>query len=85
MAPAARARSEEHLAAAGPGLVDSTRLALSSYDLWRDILLTNTAEIDRAIQAFIARLEFIRENLRSREMAREFDLGTALARRLRDK
>ena len=75
--------SEEHLAVAGPGLVDSTRLAFSSYDLWRDILLTNAGEIDRALQAFIARLEFIRDNLRSRELEREFADAAALAARIR--
>jgi prephenate dehydrogenase len=75
--------SREHLAVAGPGLVDSTRLAFSSYDLWRDILLTNAGEIDRALQAFIARLEFIRDNLRSRELEREFSDAAALAARIR--
>jgi len=33
----------------GPGLVDMTRLALSSYDLWRDILATNSEPIERAL------------------------------------
>ncbi len=75
--------SEELLAVAGPGLVDSTRLAFSSYDLWRDILLTNAGEIDRALQAFIARLEFIRDNLRSRELEGEFADAAALAARIR--
>ncbi|MFB3830032.1 MAG: prephenate dehydrogenase [Bryobacteraceae bacterium] len=68
---------------AGPGLVDSTRLALSPYELWRDILATNSAEIDRALAAYIARLEHLRANLRTREMQREFETAAALAARLR--
>ena len=37
----------------GSGLTDMTRLALSSYDLWRDILATNADRIDRALAAYI--------------------------------
>ncbi len=33
----------------GSGLADMTRLALSSYDLWRDILATNSQAVDRAL------------------------------------
>ena len=33
----------------GPGLDDMTRLALSAYELWRDILATNTEHVDRAL------------------------------------
>ena len=45
---------------AGPGLLDSTRLAMSSFDLWRDILATNRDEIDRALEALIERLKAMR-------------------------
>jgi len=69
---------------AGPGLVDATRLALSSYDLWRDILATNTNAISEALQIYIAKLEHIRENLRTRQVKEEFESGGAFARRLRD-
>ena len=34
---------------AGPAAMDLTRLALSPYDIWRDIFATNTAEIDAAL------------------------------------
>ena len=34
-------RAPEAANVAGPGLLDSTRLAMSSFDLWRDILETN--------------------------------------------
>ena len=45
---------------AGPGLLDSTRLALSSFDLWRDILDTNQSEVSRALDAYILKLQSLR-------------------------
>jgi len=39
-----------------PGLEDMTRLALGSYDLWRDILATNTEHIERALAVYIQKL-----------------------------
>jgi len=60
-----------------------TRLALSSYDLWRDILATNSEHIDKALGVYIQELEHIRENLRTRQLQEEFDRGAALARKLR--
>jgi prephenate dehydrogenase len=67
---------------AGPGLRSATRLALSSYDLWRDILATNSAYIDKALAAYIQELEHVRENLRSRQLEAEFQRGARLAGRL---
>jgi prephenate dehydrogenase len=67
----------------GSGLVDMTRLALSSYDLWRDILATNSGHIDRALAAYIQELEHIRENLRTRQLQEEFERGARLAERIR--
>ena len=74
---------EGSLKVAGPGLTDMTRLALSSYDLWRDILATNTDHIDRALARYIQELEHIRENLRTRQLQDEFARGADLAARLR--
>ena len=68
---------------AGSGLEDMTRLALSSYELWRDIVSTNTEHIDRALAMYIQKLEHMRENLRTRQLQEEFDRGAALAGRLR--
>src|SRR5439155_17725427 len=73
----------EDLEVAGPGLADTTRLAKSSYEIWRDILATNTDSIDRALAAYIAKLEHMRENLRTRQMQEQFEAGAALAARLR--
>jgi prephenate dehydrogenase len=68
---------------AGPGLMDATRLALSSYDLWRDILATNADHIDKALALYIQELEHIRENLRTRQIQEEFRRAAAFAGRLR--
>ena len=73
------------LAVSGPGALDMTRLALSSYDLWRDILATNTEHIERALGRYIQELEHLRENLRTRQLQAEFQKGAVLAGRLRKK
>jgi prephenate dehydrogenase len=73
----------QELRVAGPGLSDMTRLALSSYELWRDILATNSEHIDRALAFYIQKLEDIRENLRTRQLQKEFENGSELAARLR--
>jgi len=70
-------------AVAGPGAIDMTRLALSSYDLWRDILATNTEHIERALGLYIQELEHIRDNLRTRQLQTEFQRAASLAAELR--
>ena len=72
-----------HADLSGSGLLDMTRLALSSYDLWRDILATNADHIDRALSRYIQKLEHLRENLRTRQLQDEFTRAAALATRLR--
>jgi len=69
--------------AAGPGIEDMTRLAMGSYEIWRDILATNTSHIDRALSVYIQKLEHLRENLRTRQLQEEFERAAALARRIR--
>jgi prephenate dehydrogenase len=68
---------------AGPGLEDMTRLAMGSYEIWRDILATNTDHIDRALSVYIQKLEHLRENLRTRQLQEEFERAAALAARIR--
>jgi prephenate dehydrogenase len=51
------------LALAGRGLVDTTRLAASPPDIWEDIAATNSDEIRRALDALIARLAELRDDL----------------------
>jgi prephenate dehydrogenase len=57
---------------AGPGLRDTTRLARSSYRVWRDICLTNQENIQEALSAFIERLEQVRDGLKSRGLEEVF-------------
>ena len=80
---ASRLTAPEHLRAAGPGLADMTRLASSSYDLWRDILETNRTAVDSALAAAIEELERLRAGLTSDEMRRAFESAAGFAARLR--
>jgi prephenate dehydrogenase len=57
----------------GRALPEMTRLSQSPYTMWRDIALTNTANIEEALQRLEQRLAHLRENLRSRELETEFD------------
>jgi len=69
------------LRAGGPGLIDMTRLALSSYEMWEDILATNADAIDGALREEIARLESLRSGLRS-GLREEFEKGAGMRKRL---
>jgi len=53
----------EGLALAGRGLADTTRLAASPADIWRDIAATNADEIGAALDALIGRLQDLRRDL----------------------
>lgn len=53
----------EGLELAGRGLVDTTRLAASPADIWRDIAATNSKEIRQALDALIDRLKALRDGL----------------------
>lgn len=66
---------------AATGFRDVTRLADSPYSVWRDICLTNTENIQMALDALIQKMEFIKLHLGDRELEREF----LAAHRLRDK
>jgi prephenate dehydrogenase len=68
---------------AGPGLVDFTRLAESPYAVWRDILLTNRAPIEDALDAFIQRLEEMKLNLPHRTLEKDFKRAAGLRSRLK--
>ncbi len=54
---------EEGLALAGRGLADTTRLATSPSDIWRDIAATNADELGPALDALIACLQDLRRDL----------------------
>ncbi|MEE9235687.1 MAG: prephenate dehydrogenase/arogenate dehydrogenase family protein [Candidatus Acidoferrales bacterium] len=61
------------LSLAGSGFRDMTRLAASPYDLWRDICLTNSENLERALERLEARLGRLRTRLRSKELGEEFE------------
>lgn len=52
-------------ALAGPGYRDMTRLAMSPWGVWRDILATNSTEVADALDALILKLSAAREGLRA--------------------
>ncbi len=52
-----------HIALAGPGLLDTTRLASSPADIWQDICATNADDIRPAIDALIEGLRTLRDGL----------------------
>ncbi len=70
---------------AGPAALDLTRLALSPYEIWRDIFVTNSGPIDAALVAFINKLGELRSMLRDPSIEREFERGAAAARDLRQR
>lgn len=73
----------------GPALVDSTRLALSSFEIWGDIFDTNRRQILAAVESYVAKLEAFRQALeRSSDegvMRRHFDAAAHLAAQVRDR
>ncbi len=68
---------------AGPAAVDLTRLALSPYEIWRDIFATNSEAIDDALALFIHKLEELRAKLRDPAIEQEFERAESSARELR--
>jgi prephenate dehydrogenase len=70
----------DELQVSGPGLIDTTRLAQSPYEIWRDILLTNRGPVDQALAEMIAKLEEMRQALGENEA--QFAEGAELRRRI---
>ena len=63
-----RAATGTGLKMAGQGLVDTTRLASSPADVWRDICATNADEIRSALDLLIDRLSEMRADLERAEV-----------------
>jgi prephenate dehydrogenase len=72
------------LTLAGRGLRDALRVAGSPYGLWRDIILTNTDNLDVALDRMAQAIEHLRANLRQREMEQEFAAANEVYKILRD-
>jgi prephenate dehydrogenase len=71
------------LTLSGPGLQDMLRLAGSPYDIWRDILLTNTDNISRALDRLAQAVDYLRTNLAGKEVHQEFQTANDLYKQLR--
>jgi prephenate dehydrogenase len=71
------------LSLAGHGLQDTLRLAGSPYSVWRDILLTNTDNISRALDRLAQAIDYLRTQLSSKEMEQEFRVANELYKLLR--
>src|SRR5579864_5358182 len=69
---------------AGRGLRDALRLAGSPYSVWRDIILTNSDNLDRALGQLILALDTLRGDLRTRALEEEFAAAGELYKILRD-
>jgi prephenate dehydrogenase len=71
------------LSLAGPGLQDMLRLAGSPYDIWRDILLTNTDNVSRALDRLAQAVDYVRTNLARRDLQEEFLAANELYKQLK--
>jgi prephenate dehydrogenase len=69
---------------AGRGLRDMLRLAGSPYDIWRDVCLTNTDNISRALDRVSQAVDYLRTHLASRELEAEFADANELYKTLRN-
>lgn len=67
----------------GPGLLDTTRLALSPYDVWADILATNQAPVERALDALLDVLGALRAGLTAESTGELFSRAAAFASAIR--
>ncbi len=67
----------------GSGLLDMTRLAMSSPDLWKSIISTNQGEILRALDAFSDRLQVVRKAVLAGDISTSFVEARTLSLELR--
>ncbi len=72
------------LTLAGRGLRDALRLAGSPYSVWRDIVLTNTDNLDIALDRLTQAIEHLRSHLRQRELEEEFAAANDVYKLLRN-
>lgn len=80
----ARESRDRLLEAAGPGLIDSTRLALSPWGVWADIISTNRAAIEKALLAYEEQARKLRIALAGEGGLKEyFDSGRRFTEDLR--
>jgi prephenate dehydrogenase len=59
------------------------RLAGSPYDIWRDILLTNTDNVSRALDRLAQAVDYLRTSLARKELQQEFQAANELYKQLK--
>jgi prephenate dehydrogenase len=69
---------------AGRGLRDMLRLAGSPYSVWRDIVMTNSENVDAELDRLMQQIDHLRRNLRGRELEDEFSRANQVYKTLRD-
>jgi len=87
LAGVVRAQTDENglpVTLAGRGLRDALRLAGSPYSVWRDIILTNSDNLEEMLDHMIQALEQVRSELRTRALEAEFSEAGELYKILRD-
>jgi prephenate dehydrogenase len=57
----------------GRALREMTRLGSSPYSMWRDVALSNTEQVERALHALEQRIAHLRENLQGPGLREEFE------------
>lgn len=68
---------------AGPAVIEMTRVAMSDFGMWRDILATNPEHVRNSLNAFIRNLEHIRDHVTDPGLRETFEKAAASARGLR--
>lgn len=68
----------------GTGLLDMTRLAVSSADLWTSILETNHDKVSEAIEAFEEELLLLKQSLQQKKFQSNLNRASMFAERLRN-
>jgi prephenate dehydrogenase len=68
----------------GPGLLDMTRLALSTPELWMSILSTNKTEVNAALDAFMRSLDTLRKAVGTEDLRGLFHSGAEFASKIRN-
>jgi len=61
------------LPAGGRALQEMTRISSSPYSMWRDVAISNKKNLEDALWKVEQRIAHIRENLATRELAKEFE------------
>jgi prephenate dehydrogenase len=69
------------LPAGGRALQEMTRISASPYSMWRDVAISNRKNLEDALWKVEQRLTHIRENLATRELAKEFEQAHELLRK----